>query len=169
MVDIGGGGAGQQVGQTGGSFRDELRRQRLELKNLLPLDIYETLVEASHIQQSLPFGDQISPRHVKGFYRGFWQVYSYVKGSVNAAKLNPELTDAVDEWFRLMRLNFRDTELVLQGCDLYLDFIQNMQNWGIGRLFEKSIDPSFMMEDVEDVALLLEEPDEEIIEYDGDL
>jgi hypothetical protein len=160
MVDQG------EVGQPGGSFRDELRRQRLELKNLLPLDIYETLVEASHIQQGLPFGDQISPRHVKSFYRGFWQVYSYVKGSVNAAKINPELTASVDEWFRQMRLNSRDTDLVLLGCDLFLIFVQNMQEWGIGRLFEKSIDPSFMMEDVEDVALLLEEPDEEVVDFD---
>jgi len=163
MVDIGGG-VGQQVGQQGGSFRDELRRQRLELKNLLPLDIYECLVEASLIQQTLPFGDQISPRHVKGFYRGFWQVYMYVKGSVNAAKINPKLIESIDEWFKLMRLNSRDTELVLAGCELYLIFVQNMQEWGIGRLFEKSIDPSFMMEDVEDVALLLEEPNEEVVE-----
>ena len=162
-------GSNQSVGQQGGSFRDELKRQRLELKNLLPLDIYECMTEASLIQQSLPFGDQISPRHVKGFYRGFWQTYSYVKGSVNAAKLEPGLTEAIDEWFRCMRMNSRDTELVLLGCDLFLIFVQSMQEWGIGRLFEKSIDPSFMMEDVEDVALLLEEPDEEIIEFDGDV
>jgi hypothetical protein len=169
MPDISGGGAGQQVGQTGGSFRDELRRQRLELKNLLPYDIYEVLTEASHIQQALPFGDQISPRHVRGFYRGFWQVYSYVKGSVNAAKLKPDLIASIDEWFRLMRMNYRDTDLVLLGCDLFLEFVQSMQEWGIGRLFEKSIDPSFMMEDVEDVALLLEEPDEEVIEPDEEV
>jgi hypothetical protein len=156
--------ATQSVGQPHGSFRDELKRQRLELKNLLPLDIYEVLVEASHIQQGLPFGDQVQPRHVKHFYRGFWQVYSYVKGSVNAAKLNPELTANIDEWFKLMKYNSRDTDLILLGCELYLIFVQNMQEWGIGRLFEKSIDPSFMMEDIEDVQLLLEEPDEEIIE-----
>jgi hypothetical protein len=169
MVDIGGGLGGQQVGQTGGSFRDELRRQRLELKNLLPYDIYEVLTEASHIQQALPFGDQISPRHVRGFYRGFWQVYSYVKGSVNAAKLKPKLIGDIDEWFKAMRLNSRDTELVLYGVSLFLEFVQSMQEWGIGRLFEKSIDPSFMMEDVEDVALLLEEPDEEVIEPDEEV
>jgi hypothetical protein len=170
MPDIGGGlGGGQQVGQTGGSFRDELRRQRLELKNLLPYDIYEVLTEASHIQQALPFGDQISPRHVRGFYRGFWQVYSYVKGSVNAAKLKPDLIKNIDGWFLSMRLNSRDTDLVLHGCDLFLEFVQSMQEWGIGRLFEKSIDPSFMMEDVEDVALLLEEPDEEIIQPDEEV
>jgi hypothetical protein len=164
MVDIGGG----DVGQQGGSFRDELRRQRLELKNLLPLDIYETMVEASHIQQTLPFHDQISPRHVREFYRGFWQVYSYVKGSVNAAKINQELIESIDEWFKLMRFNYKETELVLMGCDLFLIFVQNMQEWGIGRLFEKSIDPSFMMEDVEDDLLLLEEPDEEVIEDEVD-
>jgi hypothetical protein len=159
-----GGMQGQSVGQQGAGFRDELRRQRLELKNLLPLDIYESMVEASHIQMALPFGDQISPRHVKQFYRGFWQVYSYVKGSENAAKLNYDLIDSIDEWFKLMHMNYRDTELVLLGCDLFLIFVQNMQEWGIGRLFEKSIDPSFMMEETENVTLLLEEPDEEVIE-----
>jgi hypothetical protein len=158
------GGGGQQVGQPGGSFRDELRKQRLELKNILPLDIYETLVVASYIQQNLPFRDQISPRHVKEFYRGFWQIYVYVKGSVDAVKINPELTDNIDEWFRQMRLNAADTELVLLGCELFLIFVQNMQNWGIGRLFEKSIDPSFMMEDVENELLLLEDPDEELVD-----
>jgi len=160
----GGGGGGQQVGQQGGSFRDELRKQRLELKNILPLDIYETLVVASYIQQNLPFGDRIAPRHVKEFYRGFWQVYVYVRGSVNATKINPALTESIDEWFSLMRMNASDTELVLLGCELYLIFVQNMQNWGIGRLFEKSIDPSFMMEDVENELMLLEDPDEELVE-----
>ena len=158
-----GGVGGQQVGQPGGSFRDELRKQRLELKNILPLDIYETLVIASYIQQNLPFGDRILPRYVKEFYRGFWQVYVYVRGSVNASKINPELTESIDEWFSLMRMNAGDTELVLLGCELYLIFVQNMQNWGIGRLFEKSIDPSFMMEDVENELMLLEDPDEELV------
>jgi len=147
--------------------QDELRRQKLDIKNLLPLDIYEGMVYASYIESSLPYGDQIQNRHIRGFYQSFWHIYHYVKNSVDTDKLNPELVKNIDSWFKLMKGQHRNTKLILVGVELYLVFVKNLQKWGIGRLFEKSIDPAFMIEDMDDFELLVEELDEEVITLSG--
>jgi len=145
------------------AHQDELRRQRLDIKNLLPLDIYEGMVYASYIEGSLPYGNQIQPRHIRGFYQSFWHIYHYVKNSVETEKLNNELVTKIDIWFMDMRGQHQNTQLILKGVEYYLEFVKNLQTWGIGRLFEKSIDPAFMIEDMDDFNLLVEELDEEVV------
>jgi hypothetical protein len=150
-------------GVTHQSQHDELRHQQLELKNVLPLDIYLGMEYASFIQSAIPYGNSVSPRHIRGFYRTFWHIYHYVKNSVDAEKLNPLLIEVIDKWFELMPGQHRNTKMILLGVELYLEFVQNMQEWGIGRLFEKGIDPPFMLEDTDDFDMLIEELDEEVI------
>ena len=142
---------------------DDLRYQQLELKNALPLNIYVGMEYASIIKGAAVFGNTVQPRVLKGFYQVFWHIYHYVKGSVDAEKLNPELTMLIDKWFNMMPGQYRNTKLIMMGVDMYLDFVKNMQEWGIGRLFEKGIDPPFMLEDLDDFELLTEEVDEEVI------
>jgi hypothetical protein len=143
--------------------QEQLRRQKLDIKNVLPFDIYEGLVFASQIESDVIHGDTIQKRHVKGFYEDFWHVYHYVKNSVEAEKINPQLTENIDAWFKAMRRQSRNTPLILVGVELYLVFVKNLQRWGIGRLFEKSIDPPFMIEDMDHFDMLTEELDEEVI------
>jgi len=150
-------------GVTQQSQHDELRHQQLELKNVLPLDIYLGMEYASYIQSAIPYGNSIKSRQMQGFYRTFWHIYHYVKNSVDAEKLNPQLIEVIDKWFALMPGQHRNTKMVLLGVELYLEFVQNMQEWGIGRLFEKGIDPPFMLEDTDDFDMLIEELDEEVI------
>jgi len=150
-------------GVTQQSSHDELRYQQLELKNALPLNIYVGLEYASIIQSSVVFGNTIQPKIIKGFYQVFWHIFHYVKNSVDTEKLNPELTEVIDKWFELMQGQSRNTKLILMGVEFYLEFVKNMQEWGIGRLFEKGIDPPFMLEDLDDFDLLTEEIDEEVI------
>lgn len=143
--------------------QEELRRQKLDIKNVLPFDIYEGLVFASQIESDVLYGETIQKRHIKGFYEDFWHVYHYVKNSVEAEKINPQLTENIDVWFKAMRRQYRNTQLILVGVELYLVFVKNLQRWGIGRLFEKSIDPPFMIEDMDHFDMLTEELDEEVI------
>jgi hypothetical protein len=150
-------------GITQESTHDELRHQQLELKNVLPLDIYLGMEYASIIKSSLVFGGGVSPRKIRQFYQSFWHTYNYVKGSVDAEKLNPDLINTIDMWFREMPGKYKNTRLLEFGVDMYLEFVKNMQEWGIGRLFEKGIDPPFMLEDSVDFDLLTEEMDEEVI------
>lgn len=150
-------------GVTQQSQHDELRYQQLELKNALPLNIYVGMEYASIIQSAVVFGNSIQPKTIKGFYQVFWHIFNYVKNSVDTEKLNPDLTELIDKWFELMSGQSRNTPLILEGVKFYLEFVKNMQEWGIGRLFEKGIDPPFMMEDLDDFDLLTEEIDEEVI------
>lgn len=157
MDDMRSGGVTQQASH------DELQHQQLELKNALPLNIYIGMEYASIIQSSVVFGNSIQPKTIKGFYQVFWHIYHYVKNSVDTEKLNPELTNIIDKWFDVMTGQSKNTKLLLFGVELYLEFVKNMQEWGIGRLFEKGIDPPFMLEDLDDFELLTEEIDEEVI------
>jgi len=127
------------------------------------MNIYIGMEYASLIQSSVVFGNAIQPRILKGFYQVFWHIYHYVKNSVDTEKLNPELIDAIDKWFEIMTGQSKNTKLILIGVEFYLEFVKNMQEWGIGRLFEKGIDPPFMLEDMDDFELLTEEVEEEVI------
>jgi hypothetical protein len=142
--------------------RDEIH-QSLELKHVLPLNIFICTEYASTIQSSIVFGNSISPKTLKEFYRTFWHIYFYVKGSVDAEKLNPGLIEVIDKWFELMTGQSKNTKLVIIGIELYLDLVKNMQEWGIGRLFDVDIDPMFMYEKLDDFDLLIEELDEEVV------
>jgi hypothetical protein len=150
-------------GVTQQSQQNDLRTQQLELKNALPLNIYLGMEYASVIKSSIVFSNSIQPRTIKGFYQVFWHIYNYVKNSVDAEKLNPDLIELIDKWFDIMRGQSRNTQLIEIGVDLFIDFAKNMQDWGIGRLFEKGIDPPFMFDDMDDFELLTEEIDEEVI------
>jgi hypothetical protein len=150
-------------GVTHEGSHDELRHQQLELKNILPLDIYLGMEYASIIKSSLVFGNGVSPRKIRQFYQSFWHTYNYVKGSVDAEKLNPDLINTIDQWFKEMPGKYKNSQLLEFGVDMYIEFVKNMQEWGIGRLFEKGIDPPFMLEDSVDFDLLTEEMDEEVI------
>ncbi len=147
----------QSGGVTRQTQHDELRYQQLELKNALPLNIYMGMEYASIIESATVFGGTVQPRIIKGFFQVFWHIYHYVKNSVDAEKLNPELIAVIDKWFEIMPGQYRNTKLILMGVEFYLEFVKNMQEWGIGRLFEKGIDPPFMLEDLDDFDLLTEE------------
>lgn len=150
-------------GVTQSPQNDDLRYQQLELKNALPLNIYVGMEYASLIKTAAVFGNTLQPKTLKGFYQVFWHIYHYVKGSVDAEKLNPGLTQLIDIWFEIMPGQYRNSKLIMKGVEYYLEFVKNMQGWGIGRLFEKGIDPPFMLEDLDDFDLLTEEIDEEVI------
>jgi hypothetical protein len=142
---------------------DDFRQQRFEVKNMLPAYIFAGMEYASLIQSGLPFGATVQPRYIKGFYRIFWHIYHYIKNSVEAEKLNPDLVRRCDRWFLAFRSSHRNQKLLLEGVDIFLEFLHNMQEWGIGQLFEKGIDPPFMTEDMDDFEMLLEQEEEEVI------
>jgi hypothetical protein len=146
---------------------DDLRYQQLELKNVLQLNIYMGMEYASVIKGAAVFGNSVQPRTLKGFYQVFWHIFHYVKGSVDAEKLNPGLIKLIDTWFELMTGQYRNTKLIMKGVDYFLEFVANMQSWGIGQLFEKGIEPAFMLEDVEDFDILTEKPIKDVVLIDG--
>ena len=146
--------------------REELREQRVDIRNMLPIYIFTGMEYASYIEGSLPFGTRIQKRYITEFHRTFWHIYNYVKNSVEMDKLNPDLVQKTDAWFELFKNHYNNTELLLVGVKLFLALVKNMQEWGIGQLFEKGIDPPFMSEGVDDLELLLEELEEEVVADD---
>lgn len=148
-------------GTTGGNRNgvpqqpNDLRQQQLELKNVVQLNLYICYESASMIKSQNVFGRSIQPRKIKEFYSAFWNVYNYVKSSNDGSKLNPDDIIIIDRWFELMQGSFHDTDLIMFGIKLFLEFGESLQGMGIGRLFERGIDPPFIGEDFENYELLV--------------
>jgi hypothetical protein len=143
--------------------REELRQQPIDIKNMLPVYIFMGMEYASFIESNLPFGQTPQRRHIVDFHRTFWHIYNYVKNSVDMDKLNPDLVDKIDDWFELFKTQNHRTDLIEAGVQLFLALVKNMQEWGIGQLFEKGIDPPFQTEDVDDLEMLIEDLEEEVV------
>lgn len=134
-------------------IQQDIRRSRLDLKNLIPLDLYEGMEYAAYIRSALllPNG-KVQPRHLKAFYRIFWKVFNYVR-----SKLDADMCSHIDNWFRHMNKNFRNTQLILVGVNLFLQLNQELNdNWGLGVIFEKGLEPAFMIEDLDGLEMEVE-------------
>jgi len=127
-----------QPGDVGG--------QRIELKNLLQLNIHIAYESSASIKAQTLFGNTINPSKVKEFYQAFWYIYYYVKNSVDEEKLDANLVEYVESWFDMIPGQARDAKLILMGIDIFLDFAKEMRKWGIGQLFEQGIEPPFSIE-----------------------
>ncbi len=143
--------------------REELRQQPIDIKNMLPVYIFTGMEYASFIESNIPMGKTLPQRYVVEFHRTFWHIYHYVKNSVDMDKLNPDLVDKIDDWFDLFKTQNHRTDLIEAGVQLFLALVKNMQEWGIGQLFEKGIDPPFITEDVDDLEMLIEDLEEEVV------
>ena len=141
----------------------DLKYQPLDIRNALPVNIYICMEYASYIESALPFGNRVEKRHIKEFHRHFWHIFNYVRNSVDINKLNPDLEDGIEEWFKLYVNHHNRTDVLLVGVELFLLLVKNMQEWGIGQLFEKGIEPPFMTDEISDIEMLIEEDDEEVV------
>jgi len=119
-----------------------VRAQKVDIKNILPIDLYECTTFAAYIHADL-LNSRIraEPRHVKEFFRMYWGIYQYVK-----QKLDPDLQEDIDKWFNLMYRNSKNIELLLIGINLFLRMKDEILSWGIGTLFEKPPDPLHFMD-----------------------
>lgn len=135
--------------------KDEVGEQPLKLKNGVELNLHLAYEYGSKIKSQLVYGRGLPPRKFKGFFETFWYVYNYVEGSVDADQIPEELTRHITMWFDVIPGNYRNSDLVDLGVDLYLKFVKTLQKMGIARLTSESVEPPLMSEDLSDFALLI--------------
>ena len=136
---------------------DAVRSQKVDIKNILPIDLYECTTYAGYIHSDL-LNSRIraEPRHVKEFFRMFWGIYNYVK-----PKLEQDLQEDIDKWFILMYHNSKNMDLLKIGINLFLRMKEVILSWGIGTLFEKPPDPLHFMDILTEIDPILFNPDEQ--------
>lgn len=124
-----------------GSNDAQLQRMRTDIKNVIPLDIYECMTHASMIFSDLSTSNAPLPRHVKDFHTTFWKLYHLTQKIVS-----PALKKKIDTWFARMTQPkaLQNLQLVQDGVALWLEFYDILTEFGMVTLFEGSIQPSFV-------------------------
>lgn len=143
--------------QSNGSGDAQLQRMRTDIKNVIPLDIYECMANASLIYADITASTTPLPRHVKDFYSTFWRLYQFTKKIVA-----PPLQEKIGSWFtnmaeaKALKSLASSINLVKKGVELWVEFCDALAESGMVTLFEGSIQPSFLSDldiDLEDLDL----------------
>ena len=129
----------QPSGPPGPSGETQLQRTRADIKNILPIDLYECMGVVSLITSSTITGSKkILPRHTTRFYQLFFALFQYT-----APLISDGLQREIKTWFARMPGRHWDTPLILAGVTLYIRFYQELADYGIVTLFEGVIQPDF--------------------------
>lgn len=119
----------------------QLQRMRTDIKNVIPLDIYECMTHASMIFSDLSTASASHPRHIKDFHASFWKLYHLTQKIVSK-----DLQKKIDLWFDHMTSPraLKDLDLIRNGVDLWLEYYNALTEFGMVTLFEGSIQPSYI-------------------------
>lgn len=117
----------------------QLQRTRADIKNILPIDLYECMGVVSIIISSTIYGRKyLLPRYTERFYQLFFALFQFTSHLIS-----DDLQRDIKVWFRAMPGRYKDTEMVLAGTDLYIRFYRELSDYGIVTLFEGVIQPNF--------------------------
>ncbi len=118
------------------------QRTRADIKNILPVDLYLGMEQASHLSAALIPGRRVlPPGRVVKFYQTFFMVYHFT-----SYLISDDLSDEIRAWFKAMPGQFKDTVRVLHGVALYIRFYNELTEMGIVTLFEGVIQPGFVLD-----------------------
>lgn len=121
---------------TGMSEDSQLRRFKADLKEIIPIDLYEANYRAALLQSDIIFDDQYNKagRHAKEFYQLFFLLFKTLR------RYLPETMEKeVSEWISKPNLTERASQK--RGIELFYVIFDEMASQGIGELFETSITP----------------------------
>lgn len=126
--------------------QNDLKRQDYDIKNVLQVNLLLAYGAAANVSAHLTQGNRLPPMVARTFFREFYNVYFFLKAAVPSERFDPELKQHLDDWFDTARGNLRNTNLVADGVFLFHKLTELMATWKIGLLFEKGIDPPFVLE-----------------------
>lgn len=121
---------------------------RADIKNIIPVDLYVGMEQASYLVAALTRGHRtLPPRRVEKFYQTFFMVYHFT-----SYLISEDLRTEIHTWFKTMPGRFKDTRRVLDGVNLYIRFYNELAEIGIVTLFEGVIQPGFVLDLQDDPA-----------------
>ncbi len=144
---------------------DQLKRFKSDLKEVVPIDLYDASYKASMLKTDIIQGDihHKASRHAREFYQLFHLLFRTLK-----KYLPKEMAKEISEWIASPDLENPDSQA--KGIDLFYLMYDEMVAQGIGELFETPIRPMFdsILGDIDldkspDSLLLTDELGEEYI------
>jgi len=127
--------------------QEQLQKTKVEIKNVIPFDLYETMVLAGRIATDLRKGETPPERHLRDFYGNFYTLFSFTQ-----ARVSENLAHTICGWFETVRLGGDTPEMAGAGVDLFQLFYNEMTELGVGQMFENPIEPPIAWE-VEEALL----------------
>lgn len=119
------------------SPEEQYQRAKADIKNILPVDLYEGMVRASYLKSRCMYQSEMpAERRVREFYETFWGVFSFTR-----LKIDETLKKKIDSWFSRITIPARNREIILEGVRLYTEFYDELVKLGIGSMFESTIEP----------------------------
>ena len=115
---------------------EQLRATKVEIKNVLPFDLYETMMIAGYIATDLRRNEVPPERHVKDFYARFYALFSFTE-----ARVSDDLANTIDEWFKIINVSGDRPEMLAAGAALFHLFYNEMSELGVGQMFDEPIEP----------------------------
>lgn len=129
----------QPPSYSGPGTETQFQRTRADIKNILPVDLYECMGVVSYITSSTIYGRKtIAPRRTERFYQLFFALFQYTSHLIS-----DDLQIEIKRWFQEMPGRYKDTPLILTGTRLYVQFYHELADYGIVTLFEGVIQPDF--------------------------
>lgn len=141
--------------RAGPASHEQLRATKVEIKNVLPFDLYETMVIAGYIATDLRKNDVPPERHLRDFYARFYALFSFTEG-----RISDELVNIINEWFLEINISGDRPEMLAAGLALFHLYYNEMSDLGVGQMFDEPIEPPIawgieeaLMEGIEEIEL----------------
>jgi hypothetical protein len=118
------------------SSNDQLRRFEADLKEIVPVDLYECNQRASALKTDLASGNPYNraTRHTEDFYWSFHAIYRHLR-----RYLPPDIDKRVFDWMENPDMDNPESQNA--GINLFYEVFDEMSRQGIGELFETPITP----------------------------
>lgn len=130
-----------------GGADSQPQQTKADIRNILPLDLYEGMEYASLISSRLIFSRignngelAIPPRDVKAFYRSFSKTYWFTR-----LIISDDLKVSIDAWTRKFAVNWKNANVLYAGVQLYVRFFDELATSGFITYFEGAIQPGFLL------------------------
>lgn len=130
------------------SQEEQYQRAKADIKNILPVDLYEGMIRASYLKSRCMYQSEMpAERRVREFYESFWGVFNFTR-----LKIDADLKKKIDSWFSRITIPAKNRQIILEGVTLYTDFYDELVNLGIGSMFESTIEPPIGHKITEDLT-----------------
>ena len=148
-----------QVGQQ----TEQAQRMKADIKNILPIDLYEGMMRASILVAEMYHQDSLDERKIKDFVMVFRTTYNFTRLKINAG-----LAKDIDDWFKHMRIpipqmnpkKFQKNAYLMHGIELYNRFYDELVKLGIGSMFDEPIQPPIgLTAELEDESMWEDAPE----------
>jgi len=132
-------------GEGSSTSESQPQKTKADIKNIIPLDLYEGMEYASIISTRLIFTPiqngklSIPPHDVKRFYRAFFKTFWFTR-----LIISERLRKSIELWNEEFARDWRNAATLERGVNLFINFYDELATTGFITYFEGTVQPGFL-------------------------